>query len=65
MLRHIGHHRRPTYNYKKLRYSPFKELTNKATSDDPLIARAIAYYQVASYGFKHKLLSWKPENVKP
>ncbi|GBH10129.1 Carbamoylphosphate synthase small subunit [Pseudomonas syringae pv. actinidiae] len=28
MLRHIGHHRRPTFNYKKLRYSPFKELTN-------------------------------------
>ncbi len=42
-----------------------ESVESKTTSDDPLIARAIAYYQVASYGFKHKLLSWKPENVKP
>ncbi|MEE4733627.1 LTA synthase family protein [Pseudomonas syringae] len=27
-------------------------------SSDPLIARAIAYYQSASHGFKHQLLMW-------
>ncbi|CAK9890451.1 MULTISPECIES: LTA synthase family protein [Pseudomonas] len=27
---------------------------------DPLIQRAIAYYQVASYGFTHHLLDWLP-----
>lgn len=32
----------------------------KATADDPLIIRAISYYQAASYGYAHKLLSWKP-----
>jgi len=31
-----------------------------ATSTDPLVARAISYYQSASYGFTHHLLDWKP-----
>jgi phosphoglycerol transferase MdoB-like AlkP superfamily enzyme len=35
-------------------------IESKATLDDPLIARAITYYQAASYGFKHQLLDWKP-----
>ena len=26
--------------------------------DDPLVTRAITYYQAASYGFTHHLLSW-------
>lgn len=26
--------------------------------DDPLVARAITYYQTASYGFTHRLLNW-------
>lgn len=26
--------------------------------DDPLIRRAVTYYQAASYGFTHRLLSW-------
>lgn len=26
--------------------------------EDPLIARAVTYYQAASYGFTHRLLSW-------
>ncbi|MDI3356943.1 sulfatase-like hydrolase/transferase [Pseudomonas sp. UYIF39] len=32
---------------------------SKATASDPLIARAITYYQTASYGFKQQLLGWK------
>ncbi|WP_192562237.1 LTA synthase family protein [Pseudomonas gozinkensis] len=32
---------------------------SKAGSDDPLISRAITYYQTASYGFKQQLLGWK------
>jgi phosphoglycerol transferase MdoB-like AlkP superfamily enzyme len=32
----------------------------KASSDDPLVARAIAYYQAASYGFTQQLLNWVP-----
>ncbi|MEJ6820132.1 LTA synthase family protein [Pseudomonas sp. LF-5] len=32
---------------------------SRAISDDPLISRAISYYQTASYGFKHQLLGWK------
>ncbi|MFK8333163.1 LTA synthase family protein [Pseudomonas sp. BJa5] len=28
---------------------------------DPLIQRAIAYYQVASFGFTHHLLDWQPD----
>jgi phosphoglycerol transferase MdoB-like AlkP superfamily enzyme len=28
------------------------------SSDDPLVARAIAYYQAASHGFKEHLLGW-------
>jgi len=31
----------------------------KATATDPLITRAITYYQTASYGFKQQLLDWK------
>ncbi|MFJ3468172.1 LTA synthase family protein [Pseudomonas sp. NPDC090201] len=30
--------------------------------DDPLILRAIAYYQAASHGFKQQLLSWNAGN---
>ncbi|MDD2049721.1 LTA synthase family protein [Pseudomonas putida] len=32
-----------------------------ADTSDPLIQRAIAYYQVASFGFTHHLLDWLPE----
>ena len=32
---------------------------SRATADDPLITRAITYYQTASYGFKQQLLGWK------
>jgi phosphoglycerol transferase MdoB-like AlkP superfamily enzyme len=32
---------------------------SRTTSDDPLISRAITYYQTASYGFKQQLLGWK------
>lgn len=32
---------------------------SKATATDPLITRAITYYQTASYGFKQQLLGWK------
>jgi hypothetical protein len=32
---------------------------SRVTSDDPLISRAITYYQTASYGFKQQLLAWK------
>ncbi|WP_236193572.1 LTA synthase family protein [Pseudomonas glycinae] len=32
---------------------------SRAGSDDPLISRAITYYQTASYGFKQQLLGWK------
>jgi phosphoglycerol transferase MdoB-like AlkP superfamily enzyme len=34
-------------------------IESRATVSDPLIARAITYYQTASYGFKHQLLAWK------
>ncbi|WP_460134286.1 LTA synthase family protein [Pseudomonas sp. S1_E04] len=38
----------------------------RVASDDPLIQRAITYYQVASYGFTQQLLSWKaPKDVTP
>ncbi|WP_065759814.1 LTA synthase family protein [Pseudomonas defluvii] len=33
-------------------------------SNNPLIKRAIAYYQAASYGFKHHLLDWVPEDIE-
>ncbi|MDI2591695.1 LTA synthase family protein [Pseudomonas sp. N3-W] len=33
---------------------------SRAEASDPLITRAITYYQVASYGFKQQLLGWKP-----
>ena len=32
---------------------------SRATASDPLIVRAITYYQTASYGFKQQLLGWK------
>ncbi|MFI7803254.1 lipoteichoic acid synthase 2 [Pseudomonas sp. DD1] len=32
----------------------------RVDSNDPLIQRAITYYQAASYGFKQHLLSWNP-----
>ncbi|TPG76622.1 LTA synthase family protein [Pseudomonas arsenicoxydans] len=32
---------------------------SRATANDPLITRAITYYQSASYGFKQQLLGWK------
>jgi len=32
---------------------------SRTTRDDPLISRAITYYQTASYGFKQQLLGWK------
>jgi phosphoglycerol transferase MdoB-like AlkP superfamily enzyme len=32
---------------------------SKADASDPLITRAITYYQTASYGFKQQLLGWK------
>ncbi|MFK0089486.1 LTA synthase family protein [Pseudomonas sp. NPDC090755] len=37
--------------------------STEVTSDkrDPLIQRAIAYYQVASLGFTHHLLDWQPD----
>ena len=36
-----------------------ESIESRATASDPLIARAITYYQTASYGFKHQLLAWK------
>lgn len=32
-----------------------------ATIDDPLIARAVTYYQAASHAFKQQLLNWPPD----
>ncbi|MGE8066114.1 LTA synthase family protein [Pseudomonas sp. NPDC089569] len=32
---------------------------SRATASDPLIGRAITYYQTASYGFKQQLLGWR------
>jgi phosphoglycerol transferase MdoB-like AlkP superfamily enzyme len=32
---------------------------SRATNSDPLITRAITYYQTASYGFKQQLLGWR------
>ncbi|UZM12009.1 LTA synthase family protein [Pseudomonas kielensis] len=36
-----------------------ESIESPATTSDPLIARAITYYQTASYGFKQQLLGWK------
>lgn len=36
-----------------------ESIESPATPSDPLIARAITYYQTASYGFKQQLLGWK------
>jgi phosphoglycerol transferase MdoB-like AlkP superfamily enzyme len=33
---------------------------SRVSSDDPLVDRAISYYQTASNDFKQQLLSWKP-----
>ncbi|WP_205870074.1 hypothetical protein, partial [Pseudomonas viridiflava] len=33
-------------------------LETAAQETDPLVARAITYYQAASHGFKHQLLGW-------
>ncbi len=33
---------------------------SQAEASDPLITRAITYYQAASYDFKQQLLGWKP-----
>ena len=38
-----------------------ESVESKATVEDPLIARAITYYQAASFGFKQQLLSWEPK----
>jgi len=35
----------------------------KANSKDPLIQRAIAWYQGASYDFSHRLLAWQADNL--
>jgi len=32
---------------------------SRVGSDDPMVSRAITYYQTASYGFKQQLLGWK------
>ncbi|MBA6114639.1 sulfatase-like hydrolase/transferase [Pseudomonas putida] len=32
-------------------------------NDNPLVRRAIAYYQSAAYGFSQGLLAWKPEDA--
>ncbi len=37
-----------------------KSVESRVSSDDPLIARAIAYYQTASNGFTERLLDWQP-----
>ncbi|WP_435607897.1 LTA synthase family protein [Pseudomonas knackmussii] len=36
-----------------------------AKADDPLIARAIAYYQAASHGYKQRLLGWNAPEQQP
>jgi phosphoglycerol transferase MdoB-like AlkP superfamily enzyme len=38
-----------------------KSRETTVASDNPLIRRAIAYYQSAAYGFSQGLLAWKPE----
>lgn len=42
-----------------------ESVESQSTPADPLIARAIAYYQMASEGFKQHLLDWKPDVPKP
>ncbi len=37
-----------------------ESLESKSSTADPLVARAITYYQNASYGFKENLLKWIP-----
>lgn len=36
----------------------------KVDVDNPLIRRAIAYYQSAAYGFSQNLLSWRPDEKR-
>lgn len=38
---------------------------SRVPATDPLVERAITYYQAASYGYKQQLLSWKPEQKLP
>ena len=40
-------------------------IESRVPATDPLIERAITYYQVASYGYKQQLLSWKPVFAAP
>ncbi len=39
-------------------------IESRVPATDPLIERAIAYYQGASHGFKQQLLGWKPVQVE-
>ena len=39
-------------------------IESRVPATDPLIERAIAYYQGASHGFKQQLLGWKPAQVE-
>ena len=38
---------------------------SRVPATDPLIERAIAYYQGASHGYKQQLLGWKPTQGTP
>jgi phosphoglycerol transferase MdoB-like AlkP superfamily enzyme len=38
-----------------------QSVERQAPADDPLMMRAMTYYQTASYAFKEQLLKWKPE----
>lgn len=39
-------------------------IESRVPATDPLIERAIAYYQGASHGYKQQLLGWKPAQVE-
>lgn len=41
-----------------------ESVESKVTTDDPLIARTIAYYQSASHDFKQQLLNWMPRDAQ-
>lgn len=51
------------FRNNELDYSQFYGSLNEEDSTK-LIQRAIAYYQVASYGFSHHLLDWQPEPIE-
>jgi len=36
-----------------------------ADANDPLVRRAIAYYEGASYDYGHQLLAWQPSSSHP